>query len=217
MAMSIMGGIGFGSSMDLDNDGIVNMEDADDDGDGFNDSVDEYPHDHDNDGIPDCKDDDDDNDGINDTEDDDYVGNCSKPKRRMREPHDLDSDGIADCEDPDDDGDGINDTLDDYPHDHDNDGIPDFKDNDDDNDGINDTEDDQYVGNCTKRMRRFHKGHKRPGGIRDRGFEGFRNRVQDCDGCNDPESLDRDSENQPDREEKSKRPKDRESDRRMRK
>lgn len=159
LAMSIMGGVGFGAStMDLDNDGIANCEDPDDDSDGLNDTSDEYPHDHDNDGIPDCKDDDD-NDGINDTEDDTYVGNCSKPKRRMREPRDLDSDGIADCEDPDDDGDGINDTKDEYPHDHDNDNIPDCKDYDDDNDGINDTEDDEYVGNCSKHGRKF--GHRR--------------------------------------------------------
>ena len=84
MAMSIMGGLGFGASMDLDNDGIADCEDPDDDGDGINDTQDEYPHDHDNDEIPDWKDADDDNDGINDTEDDEYVGNCSKP---MRRPH----------------------------------------------------------------------------------------------------------------------------------
>lgn len=146
MAMAIIGGLGFGATMDLDNDGIANCEDPDDDADGINDTKDEYPQDHDNDGIPDRKDDDDDNDGIPDVDDDEYVGNCSKPKRIF---NDLDSDGIADCEDPDDDADGLNDTLDEYPHDHDNDGIPDHKDNDDDNDGINDTADDEYVGNCS--------------------------------------------------------------------
>ena len=129
--MSILGGLGFGATMDLDNDG-----------------------------IPDCRDSDDDNDGINDTEDDSYVGNCSKPKRKMREPRDLDSDGIADCEDPDDDGDGINDTLDEYPHDHDNDGLPDHRDDDDDNDEIPDDEDDEYVGNFSKRFHRF--GFRKP-------------------------------------------------------
>ena len=55
---------------DLDNDSIPNCEDLDDDGDGINDTEDEYPHDHDNDGIPDFDDDDDDNDGIHDTDED---------------------------------------------------------------------------------------------------------------------------------------------------
>jgi len=155
---------------DLDNDSVPNCEDIDDDGDGINDTDDEYPHDHDNDGIPDPRDDDDDNDGILDSEDDYYVGNCPEgegpgPRRmheRMKERQktfmngDLDNDSIANCEDPDDDGDGINDTADEYPHDHDNDGIPDPRDDDDDNDGIPDDEDDYYVGN-TPEMR----GHGR--------------------------------------------------------
>ena len=66
---------------DLDNDGIPNCEDPDDDGDEIRDTEDGYPHDHDNDGIPDFKDDDDDNDGILDEEDDYYVGNCTKHVR----------------------------------------------------------------------------------------------------------------------------------------
>jgi hypothetical protein len=165
MAAGIIGGLGFGATMDLDNDGIANCEDPDDDADGLNDTLDEYPQDHDNDGIPDRMDDDDDNDGIPDSEDDYYVGNNSKPQRIFS---DLDSDGIADCEDADDDGDGLNDTKDEYPHDHDNDGIPDEKDIDDDNDGINDTEDDEYVGNCSKPMHGFpHHGH-------GHGFDEFR-------------------------------------------
>jgi hypothetical protein len=71
---------------DLDGDGIPNCEDPDDDGDGINDSEDEYPHDHDNDGIPDGRDDDDDNDGIPDSEDDDYVGNPPEipPRKEYR-------------------------------------------------------------------------------------------------------------------------------------
>ncbi len=171
-AMSILcGGLGFGTTMDLDNDSIANCEDPDDDADGINDTIDEYPHDHDNDGIPDCIDDDDDNDGIPDSEDDEYVGNCTKPQRIFS---DLDSDGIADCEDPDDDADGINDTKDEYPHDHDNDGIPDFKDYDDDNDGINDTEDDIYVGNCSNPMHILpHRGF-----IHGHGFKEFHLRHQ---------------------------------------
>ena len=68
---------------DLDSDGIPNCEDPDDDGDGINDSEDEYPHDHDNDGIPDGRDEDDDNDGIPDSEDDDYVGNPPEIPPRM--------------------------------------------------------------------------------------------------------------------------------------
>jgi hypothetical protein len=68
---------------DLDSDEIPNCEDPDDDGDGINDSEDEFPHDHDNDGIPDGRDDDDDNDGIPDSEDDDYVGNPPERPQRM--------------------------------------------------------------------------------------------------------------------------------------
>ena len=73
---------GFAAEADLDGDGIPNCEDPDDDADGINDTVDQYPHDHDNDGIPDHRDDDDDNDGISDAEDDYYVGNT--PERRGR-------------------------------------------------------------------------------------------------------------------------------------
>ncbi len=172
---------------DLDNDSIANCEDPDDDGDGINDTDDEYPHDHDNDGIPDPKDDDDDNDGIPDSEDDSYVGNCPegerpgprRPHKRMMERRkafmngDLDNDSIANCEDPDDDGDGINDTSDEYPHDHDNDGIPDFRDDDDDNDGIPDGEDDDYVGNTPemkgrKEMRKNHRSGEGRGGRKGR-------------------------------------------------
>jgi hypothetical protein len=158
IVMGVMG-LGFGATtMDMDSDGIANCEGPDNDADGINDTFDEYPFDHDNDGIPDFRDDDDDNDGIPDAEDDGYVANCTKPERTSK---DLDSDGIPDCEDSDDDGDGINDTQDEYPHDHDNDGIPDMKDDDDDNDGIPDAEDEEYVGNCSKPMHRFRKGHRR--------------------------------------------------------
>ncbi len=160
-----------GGKGDLDNDSIPDCEDMDDDGDGINDTDDEFPHDHDNDGIPDHRDDDDDNDGILDEDDEYYVGNTpekGKPKPKwMREmmKHrikmfmngDLDNDSIANCEDPDDDGDGINDTDDEFPHDHDNDGIPDFRDDDDDNDGIPDSEDDSYVGNTPDKEERKEK------------------------------------------------------------
>ena len=164
---------------DLDNDSIPNCEDLDDDGDGINDTEDEFPHDHDNDGIPDPKDEDDDNDGIPDSEDEYYVGNCpegekpgpKKPREKMKERMklfmngDLDNDSIANCEDPDDDGDGINDTADEYPHDHDNDGIPDGRDDDDDNDGIPDSEDDDYVGNTPemKERKEVRNNHRRGG------------------------------------------------------
>ena len=173
---------------DLDNDSIPNCEDLDDDGDGINDTEDEFPHDHDNDGIPDHKDEDDDNDGIPDSEDEYYVGNCPEgegpgphgPRERMKERMklfmngDLDNDGIANCEDPDDDGDGINDTQDEFPHDHDNDGIPDGRDDDDDNDGIPDSEDDDYVGNTPefkdrKEMRKNHRRGFMRGGCRGGG------------------------------------------------
>jgi hypothetical protein len=68
---------------DLDTDGTANCEDPDDDDDGINDTLDEYPHDHDNDGVPDPRDEDDDNDGIPDEEDDEYVGNCSRPEGKF--------------------------------------------------------------------------------------------------------------------------------------
>ena len=63
-------------ALDLDGDGIADLQDPDDDGDGINDTQDLFPHDHDNDGLPDAIDPDDDNDGVLDADDADYVASA---------------------------------------------------------------------------------------------------------------------------------------------
>lgn len=98
--------------IDTDNDGIGDLADIDDDGDGFLD-VDEYaantneldpksfPQDQDGDFISDISDNDDDNDGIPD-EEDLYPNDAG-------EWVDTDGDSIGDNADTDDDGDGLSD------------------------------------------------------------------------------------------------------------
>jgi hypothetical protein len=131
-------------SEDLDQDGLLNIEDLDSDGDGIPDSSDPQPYlpaglDFDNDGIPDSSDPDDDNDGVLDL-DDAFPLNPN-------EHRDHDGDGIGDNADPDDDNDGTPDVGDAFPldpneqSDGDNDGIGDNADLDDDNDGFPDTVD----------------------------------------------------------------------------
>ena len=146
---------------DADGDGIANLIDADDDGDGYEDQDDAFPEnpsewvdsdrdgtgdntdifpadpgeqaDFDGDGIGDNSDPDDDNDGIPDPQD---------PR-----PRDTDGDGIDNPDDPDDDNDGTPDGEDAFPldagetADFDGDGIGDNADNDDDNDGVADADD----------------------------------------------------------------------------
>jgi hypothetical protein len=129
-------------SGDLDQDGLLNLEDPDSDGDGIADAIDPQPYvpaglDFDNDGIVDTTDPDDDNDGVNDPED-------AFPLN-SNESRDADRDGIGDNADPDDDNDGTPDVGDAFPFnpteqkDNDNDGIVDSIDLDDDNDGVADT------------------------------------------------------------------------------
>jgi hypothetical protein len=131
-------------SGDLDQDGLLNLEDPDSDGDGIADAIDPQPYvpaglDFDNDGIVDTTDPDDDNDGVNDPED-------AFPLN-SNESRDADRDGIGDNADPDDDNDGTPDVGDAFPFnpteqkDNDNDGIVDSIDPDDDNDGVADTSD----------------------------------------------------------------------------
>lgn len=78
---------------DTDNDGIADGEDADADGDGLNNDVDENPLDTDNDTIPNDLDADDDNDGVPDVDD-------AFPLDAT-ESQDSDNDGIGDNADPD--------------------------------------------------------------------------------------------------------------------
>lgn len=129
-------------SDDLDQDGLLNLEDLDSDGDGIEDAFDLHPYIHagldfDNDGIVDSIDPDDDNDGVPDLED-------AFPLN-SNESSDSDGDGIGDNADPDDDNDGTPDVGDAFPFDpteqkdSDNDGIGDIADPDDDNDGFADT------------------------------------------------------------------------------
>jgi cell surface hyaluronidase len=128
-------------SDDFDNDGLLNLEDLDSDGDGIADASDLHPYvpaglDFDNDGIVNVIDADDDNDGINDPED-------AFPLN-FNESRDADGDGIGDNSDPDDDNDGTPDAGDAFPFDpteqkdSDNDSIGDIADPDDDNDGFAD-------------------------------------------------------------------------------
>jgi hypothetical protein len=131
---------------DLDEDGIGNIQDLDDDSDGYEDLIDDYPldstqwdNDPDNDGIPNESDDDDDGDGVVDTED-------AFPLD-PDESADTDGDGVGNNADTDDDGDGVADTEDTFPLDADEsvdtdgDGLGNNADTDDDGDGVVDTED----------------------------------------------------------------------------
>ena len=111
---------------DVDQDGIENILDADDDNDGFVDFEDVFPADarewadRDRDGVGD---------------------NTDAFPDDWREQFDTDGDGVGDRTDTDDDGDGIADDVDEYPLDSDNDGADNAVDSDDDNDGVEDTED----------------------------------------------------------------------------
>lgn len=129
---------------DLDGDGICDVSDYDDDGDGFSDEDDVFPNDEkewldtDGDGQGDNADTDDDGDGWPDQ----IEEVCeSEPLDSISVPRDRDGDGMCDVQDPDDDGDGIADEQDAFPNDAtewvdlDEDGIGDNTDADDDGDG----------------------------------------------------------------------------------
>jgi len=132
---------------DTDADGICDVMDNDDDGDGYDDANDSFPLDNsewddtDNDGIGDNSDDDDDGDGWTDT--DEYQ--CgTDPMLYSSQPTDTDADGTCDVVDEDDDGDGYPDNSDAFPLDDqewldtDGDLIGDNADIDDDGDGFSD-------------------------------------------------------------------------------
>lgn len=130
--------------VDTDNDGDPDITDPDDDGDGVDDTQDDFPldpledTDTDGDGTGDNADTDDDNDGYPDTDDDFPLDDT--------EHVDTDGDGTGDNADTDDDGDGVLDTEDDFPldpnedTDTDGDGIGDNADTDDDGDGVSDAD-----------------------------------------------------------------------------
>ena len=132
------------SECHLDSDGDRNPDylDVDDDNDGVNDDLDQFPldssesSDNDGDGIGDNADFDDDNDGVND--------NVDQFPLDSSESSDSDGDGIGNSADTDDDNDGVNDNVDQFPldsseyNDNDGDGIGDNADFDDDNDGFSD-------------------------------------------------------------------------------
>ena len=114
------------SLADLDEDGIPNLHDDDDDGDGVRDLVDIYPH------LRDYR---------YDADRDGYANAIDAYPLDETEHSDLDLDGIGDREDPDIDGDGILNDEDMFPVDTDNDGLPNKDDLDDDNDLVDDLDD----------------------------------------------------------------------------
>jgi hypothetical protein len=118
-----------GYNVDMDGDGIWDLDDADADNDQlldvFDGSISFTPINIDPNG-PDS-----DSDGVLDAVDpvDDQLHTIT----------DSDADGIPDAYDTDDDADGIMDIYDAHPYDTDNDGIANVDDSDDDNDGVFDT------------------------------------------------------------------------------
>jgi subtilisin family serine protease len=130
---------------DNDNDGVPDLLDSDDDGDGVADTNDAFPLDKtetldtDADGTGNNADDDDDDDGVADTSD-------AFPLDKT-ETLDTDADGTGNHADTDDDGDGVADTADAFPLDNtetldtDTDGTGNNADTDDDGDGVADTSD----------------------------------------------------------------------------
>ena len=111
---------------DIDEDGIPNLHDDDDDGDGMRDLIDAYPH------LKDYR---------YDADRDGFANAIDAFPLDETEHSDLDFDGIGDREDEDIDGDGILNDEDMYPADTDNDGLPNEDDLDDDNDSVVDLED----------------------------------------------------------------------------
>ena len=134
--------------VDLDQDGIGNWRDPDDDGDGTLTISDNCPYivnpgqeDDDMDGVGDACEEDEDGDGNPDDSD-----NC--PATPNPDQEDLDEDGLGDACDDDLDGDGIPDEDDNCPlvsnpgqEDADQDGIGDACEDDMDGDGVPDSED----------------------------------------------------------------------------
>lgn len=136
---------------DFDEDGIPNVTDTDDDGDGTPDAQDsndyKAPADNDGDGIPNTTDTDDDGDGVADVTDSDEDGDGvpdvidsddNDDGVTDEDAPDQDKDGVPDVVDTDDDGDGTPDRTD---SDLDNDGTPNNQDRDDDGDKVPDSKD----------------------------------------------------------------------------
>lgn len=111
---------------DIDADGLPNIHDDDDDGDGVHDLIDVYPH------LSEYR---------YDADRDGHANAIDAYPLDETEHSDLDFDGIGDREDPDIDGDGILNEEDMYPADTDNDGLPNEDDPDDDNDSVVDLDD----------------------------------------------------------------------------
>lgn len=117
---------------DIDEDGLVNSEDPDMDGDGVDNESDMFPRDP-------AESSDSDGDGIGD--------NADLFDDDPTEWFDSDGDGIGDNLDEDADNDGVTDELDAFPTDDryatdtDGDGVPDEVDDDADNDGVDDRDD----------------------------------------------------------------------------
>ena len=140
---------------DVDSDGLCNGLDPDDDNDGYNDPIDDFPEnpsewsDNDNDEIGDNADLDDDNDGFSDINEQDCG---SDPMSVFSQPLDTDADGECDELDSDDDNDGWEDDQDVFPKDYrwldtDSDSIVgNNADTDDDNDGWIDTKKEVECG-----------------------------------------------------------------------
>lgn len=137
------------SQLDVDQDGIGDICDSDNDNDNVNDVDDAFPLDPsesvdtDSDGIGDNADQDDDNDGWSDEIEE---ASGTNPKLATDVPTDTDADGIPDALDSDDDNDGYLDSEDIFPldsaewYDNDADGIGDNADQDDDNDAYLDSD-----------------------------------------------------------------------------
>jgi hypothetical protein len=102
-----------GSAPDFDGDSVADCVDADDDNDGYDDTVDAFPtnasewSDTDGDGAGNNADTDDDNDGVEDS-----VDNCSQV---ANDQADADGDGVGDACDADSDNDGIENAFDNCP------------------------------------------------------------------------------------------------------
>jgi hypothetical protein len=131
--------------VDSDFDGMIDVNDLDDDNDMVVDELDDFPYDSkedtdsDGDAIGNNADTDDDNDGVTDDQDIFPLD--------PNESIDTDNDGIGNNADTDDDNDGVSDVQDAFPLDQnesidtDKDGIGNNTDIDDDNDGVSDDQD----------------------------------------------------------------------------